>query len=113
MPNKKDPGNGTGDKDNVLEMVKGGKRDHEWDTDNHSCEHCVDALQHLDDVKEQIKSGHLTSMILFALTDEGLLTRTLLSRNSFELIGLADEVDTQIQQYRSEYRSDWEGESDD
>ena len=57
---------------------------------------CEDTLLQMDEVKEQIVSGRLTSMILFAITSDGVLTRNVLSKNRFELIGLAREVEKLI-----------------
>ncbi len=86
--------------DNILklEVIKGGKSDTVLD------ESCEDTLRQLDEVKEQITSGRLTSMILFAITTNGEYTRMVLSKNRFELIGLANEVSALVQEdivYRS------------
>ena len=68
-------------------VVKGGKPDTAVVSDS-----CTDSLQLMDDVREQIIEGKVTSMFLFALTSEGSLTRLILSKNQFELRGLALEV---------------------
>lgn len=73
-----------------FEVVKGGKSDA---TLSHSC---ADTLQQMEEVMRQITSGRLTSMILFAITSDGQLTRNVLSKNRFELIGLAREVEKLI-----------------
>lgn len=88
------------DNSNILkfEVIKGGKTDTVLD------ESCADTLRQLDEVKEQITSGRLTSMILFAITTDGEYTRMILSKNRFELIGLANEVHALVQEdvvYRS------------
>ena len=83
-----------------LSVVKGGKPDHAA-----LDESCADTLLQLDEVKEQITSGRLTSMILFAITTDGEYTRLILSKNRFELIGLANEV-TALVQEDVVYRSD-------
>ena len=74
----------------ILTFVKGGKSDVD--------DSCSDTLEQIDAVKDQITSGLLTSMILFAITSDGVLTRLVLSKNRFELIGLAQEVETLIQE---------------
>lgn len=74
-----------------LEVVKGGKP-----ADVVLSDSCEDTLLQMDEVREQITSGRLTSMILFAITSDGLLTRNVLSKNRFELIGLAREVEKLI-----------------
>jgi len=86
--------------DNILklEIIKGGKSDIVLD------QSCEDTIRQLDEVKEQITSGRLTSMILFAITTNGEYTRMVLSKNRFELIGLANEVHALVQEdivYRS------------
>jgi len=70
-----------------LEVVKGGKP-----ADVVLSDSCEDTLQQLKEVMEQITSGRLTSMILFAITSDGELTRTVLSKNPLELVGLARAV---------------------
>ena len=85
---------------NVLkfEVINGGKSDTVLDKS------CAESLRQIDEVKEQITSGRLTSMILFAITTDGEYTRMVLSKNRFELIGLANEVHALVQEdivYRS------------
>jgi hypothetical protein len=70
-----------------LEVVKGGK------PDNKVSDSCADSIQLIDDVREQVIAGQVTSLLLFALTSEGTLTRLILSNNRFELAGLALEVE--------------------
>ena len=67
-------------------VVKGGK------PDIVVSDSCMDSLELIDDVREQIIEGKVTSLFLFALTSGGLLTRLILSKNHFELRGLALEV---------------------
>lgn len=69
-----------------LSVVKGCTPDPELN------ESCADTLEQLDTIKEQIREGRLTSMILFAITNDGEYTKMVLSRNRFEVIGLAEEV---------------------
>ncbi len=83
-----------GDHDDTLKggdvlklVVKGGKSPDVVLSDS-----CADTLVQMEEVMEQITSGRLTSMILFAITSDGVLTRNVLSKNRFELIGLAREV---------------------
>lgn len=71
-----------------LEVVKGGKHD-----ESHSC---ADSIELIDEVREQIIAGQVTSLFLFALTAGGTLTRLILSNNRFELAGLALEVEKMI-----------------
>jgi len=75
----------------VLELIKGGKSE---DPELHDS--CVDTLKELDDVRESIVAGRLNSMILFAITTDGNLTRLLLSKNRHELIGLAADIRAMI-----------------
>lgn len=43
----------------------------------------------LNEIIEQVKTGRLTSLVTFALTSDGAFTQILLSKNRFELLGLA------------------------
>ncbi len=69
-----------------LEVVKGGK------PEDVVSDSCADSLQLIDDVRKQIVAGGVTSMFLFAITSDGSLTRLIISKNRFELSGLALEV---------------------
>jgi hypothetical protein len=48
-----------------------------------------DTVAQLNEIIEQVKTGRLTSLVTFALTSDGALTQILLSKNRFELLGLA------------------------
>ena len=90
-----DDGDDTLDDDkggNVLKLgvVKGGK------SDDIVSDSCAESIQLIDDIREQIIKGRVTSMFLFALTSDGSLTRLILSNNKFELAGLSLEVDKLI-----------------
>ena len=89
-----------GDGDDTLEgkgadvlqfgVVEGGK------SDDVVSETCAESIQLIDDIREQIIEGNVTSLFLFALTSEGSLTRLILSNNRFELAGLSLEVQKMI-----------------
>ncbi len=83
----------------ILHLVKGGK-----DTSKPQ-DSCEEALQGLEEVREQIVSGRLTSMILFSVTADGRYTRLILSKNRFEIIGLANDLYAVVKEdlvYKSE-----------
>lgn len=67
-------------------VVEGGK------SNDAVSEDCAESLQLMDAVREQVVEGSVTSMFLFALTADGSLTRLILSKNRFELAGLALEI---------------------
>jgi hypothetical protein len=71
-------------------VVKGGKPDDVVSDD------CAGSLELMDVVREQVASGQISSLFLFALTPDGSLTRLILSKNRFELAGLALEVEKMI-----------------
>ena len=48
-----------------------------------------DTVAQLEEIIDQVKTGRLTSLVTFALTSDGALTQILLSKNRFELLGLA------------------------
>jgi hypothetical protein len=73
-------------------VVKGGK------SDDAVSEDCAESLELMDVVREQVASGDVSSLFLFALTSEGSLTRLILSKNRFELAGLALEVEKMIEE---------------
>lgn len=83
-----------------LTIVKGEKPE---TSDVHDS--CADTLTQIDQVKEQIVEEKLTSMILFAITSDGEYTKVLLSKNRFELIGLAEDVAAYVREELT-YRSD-------
>lgn len=66
---------------------------------------CADTLDQIDQVKDQILEERLTSMILFAITSDGEYTRVILSKNRFELLGLAQDIDAFVRE-ELPYRSD-------
>jgi hypothetical protein len=72
-------------------VVKGGKP-----YNDAVSEDCAESLDLMDVVREQVASGDVSSLFLFALTSEGSLTRLILSKNRFELAGLALEVEKMI-----------------
>ncbi len=92
----------TGAEANVIQLtiVKGEKPE---PSDVHDS--CADTLNQIDQVKEQILEEKLTSMILFAITSDGEYTKVLLSKNRFELIGLAEDVAAYVREELT-YRSD-------
>ena len=53
---------------------------------------CTDTLEQLDAIKDQILEGRLTSLVLFAITSDGEYSKVVLSKNRFEVIGLAEEI---------------------
>jgi hypothetical protein len=61
-------------------------------------EDCAESLDLMDVVRDQVASGQVTSLFLFALTSDGSLTRLILSKNRFELAGLALEVEKMIEE---------------
>ncbi len=71
-------------------VVKGGK------SNDAVSEDCAESLELMDVVRDQVASGDVSSLFLFALTSEGSLTRLILSKNRFELAGLALEVEKMI-----------------
>jgi hypothetical protein len=71
-------------------VVKGGK------LDTNVSEDCAESLELMDVVRGQVAAGEVTSLFLFALTAEGSLTRLILSKNRFELAGLALEIEKMI-----------------
>jgi hypothetical protein len=71
-------------------VVKGGK------PDDIVSEDCAESLELMDVVREQVAAGQVSSLFLFALTSDGSLTRLILSKNRFELAGLALEVEKMI-----------------
>ena len=73
-----------------LEVVKGGK------PEDVVAESAQESLDLIDDVRDQVAEGGVTSLLLFALTSDGSLTRLILSNNKFELAGLALEVQKMI-----------------
>jgi hypothetical protein len=70
-------------------VVKGGKPDV-------VSEDCAESLQLMDDVRAQVAAGDVSSLFLFALTSDGSLTRLILSKNRFELQGLALEIEKML-----------------
>jgi hypothetical protein len=46
-------------------------------------------VEQLEEIIDQVKTGRLTSLVTFALTSDGALTQILISKNRFELLGLA------------------------
>lgn len=83
-----------------LTIVKGEKPE---TSDVHDS--CADTLNQIDQVKEQILEEKLTSMILFAITSDGEYTKVILSKNRFELIGLAEDIAAYVREELT-YRSD-------
>jgi len=71
-------------------IVKGGK------PDDAVSEDCAESLELMDVVREQVAAGEVSSLFLFALTSDGSLTRLILSKNRFELAGLALEIEKMI-----------------
>jgi hypothetical protein len=71
-------------------IVKGGK------PDDIVSEDCAESLELMDVVREQVAAGEVSSLFLFALTSGGSLTRLILSKNRFELAGLALEIEKMI-----------------
>jgi len=90
----------TGAESNVIQLtiVKGEKPETPDDS-------CADTLNQIDQVKEQILEEKLTSMILFAITSDGEYTKVILSKNRFELIGLAEDIAAYVREELT-YRSD-------
>jgi hypothetical protein len=72
-------------------VVQGGKSDNDAVSSD-----CSESLDLMDVVREQVAAGEVSSLFLFALTSGGSLTRLILSKNRFELAGLALEIEKMI-----------------
>jgi len=87
----------------VLQLILGGK-----DITAKAQESCEEALQGLEEVKEQMISGSLSSIILLSVTADGRYSSLLMSKNRFEIIGLGKDLCAMIDQelgYKSKDRN--------